>query len=394
MAVRSQARSVEGVELLDRAGSSHLGDIYLGKNAAGRLVQVCFVDEEGFDDIGALRAELQWAGTLDVPGIVAPSEVRLVEGGICAIAPTQPGAALVDLVRGPGGSKQPVPVELVAYIGREICDVASGVQSRYGPRPPWWVYRLPTPNSVLLDPRGRILWSEFVPCDDPEDLLHLPLDPSVAVRGIGACLYLLLTGLRHAPLSRSAPAGLREVPSTMPTDLEAIVRRSLIGGAGGFPDIATLSIALDAALERRGNAVDESDLARWLQRTGHADSDAPPTLRESRRARRTRVVVAEVPPERSRERARSSGRRSPTRRVDLSAEAPTRVFPLHDAHTQILGSSPALPALLPPPPLPEVIPADEERLPPVWTSLTFRLLVVCGGLLGILATVLVYLLAA
>jgi hypothetical protein len=389
-------------------GRSLIGRLFVVTSGAEGPLALCALDPERLDaSADALFGELQWASRLEHPGLGAISEVGRAGAVVYMAGPWITGVPLAALVRGPGGRVQPVPAEVVALIGRELCAVVGAVNDAWGASAPRHVLAAPTPHTVLLTEDGHVRWSELVLVEDPQ-ALSAPLSAfGGPVQSVGACLYLLLTGLRHLPASERSgarvPFGIGNGAS-----LEAIVRRSLVAGAGGYGDVAALGLALHAYLETRGAALTSADVARWLQRSSRsgwtavpppaAPDVAPPARHLATRLYEALVgeVAKEDPPPAPAD-ASARGRRAPTRQLALTDDAPlAEIAPEpdfaspHEADTVLFDLEHFARAQpdageaserVPPPVASAPATAEALPLPSVWTSLTARLLVVALAVL-------------
>ena len=292
-------------EMLERIGVGGMAEVFRAR-ARGpggyqreliiKRILPHLAEDESF--VRAFVDEAKILGLLYHPNVVGVYDFGQADGRHYLALEYLDGPSVADLVVQASRNEQPIPVGIVAYIGREVCNGLQAVHSLRDPadRPLAVVHRDVTPSNIMTTRRGAVKLLDFgvaktaisegktahgyikgkVGYFAPEQIKGGAIDGRVDLFALGIVLFEALT-LEYLFSGEGGPLGaiyrtmempLRrpsETRADVPAALDEVILKALARQPDQrYADAAEMARALGAVVDETG--VDESVMVEYLSR--------------------------------------------------------------------------------------------------------------------------------
>lgn len=297
-------------ELLFEIGRGGMGSVHAARarDAHGleRIVALKRLPRERAtkDALAALAAEAKITSTIDHPNVVDTFEFGVEAGDAYLAMRLIEGVPLSRAIELSASAGERIPPALAAWIVGQAArglHAAHALTTKGGERFPI-VHRDVSPANLLVSREGRVYVVDFgiakLLANDirtvsgvikgkfaymsPEQTQGSDVDARSDLFSLGVVLYELLTGVSPFLAGNPAesiyrinhvdPAPVTALAPEVPDAIANVVRRCLARTADErFASAAELADALRSAARSSGQAVDESDVAAWIERVAGDD---------------------------------------------------------------------------------------------------------------------------
>ncbi|MFO0618875.1 MAG: protein kinase [Polyangiaceae bacterium] len=296
-------------ELLFEIGRGGMGSVHAARTRDGgveRMIALkCLPKERATREaLAALAAEAKITATIDHPNVVDTFEFG-VDGGSAYLAMRLiEGVPLSRAIERAKERGEPIEPRIAAWI---VGQAARGLHAAHelttkGGERFAIVHRDVSPANLLVSREGRVVVVDFgiakLLANDihtasgvikgkfaymsPEQTRGSDVDPRSDQFSLGVVLYELLTGVSPFLAGNPAesiyrinhvdPADVRALVPGVPESVAAVTRRCLSRSPDDrYPSAGALADALRSASRESGDAIDEADVASWIERIAGDD---------------------------------------------------------------------------------------------------------------------------